>query len=1084
MSPRTLSAAIALLVASAPFPSWGEAPNATSPSVSPSAARSPETARASEVPKIRVRAGEHKGHSRIVFDWTRVVGYRLDQAGDTVTIRFDKPGRADLSSARRVGASRVKEIVEVPGGEGLTVRLTTVPGTRLRHFTSGTRVVVDVIGDGADKTAGKAKEDIKSAKGATTPGPDEGPPLHELRGSRTQSAESGTTPSATKNPSGKTVPATPSEPAGSAAPDTQSGMAAKNAGPSGKAAVPSSSSQPPPSQAATATGQSPVVPGAKAGASSVESGAASAEAVKPVSLVFDTRKPAAAAIFERAGWLYVLFDRELPPGVMPVASELSGPVERFSHSHGTGFRLVPPPLLSPKVMRDGTVWRVILTSTEEGGPEALTVDPEPDFALGPRLVVKAADAAAVIDFHDPVVGDDLKVVPLPAPGARIAVPLRYAEAQLLATAQGVVVRPIKDELLVQPVREGIEITAAGGLSLSPPEDLAISEPPPPPVVEPQRLFDFDRWGRSHPGDLTANRQRLWQALIALPEEERTRGRLDLARFYAANGLGHEALGMLDRVLEQQPDLDRRAEFLAVRGVARQMAGNSAGALADLSDQRLAGEADADLWSAAAAAGTGDWARAHELFTSRQDHLRGYPEPFFTPLMLRAAEAALRAGDPDAAGHLLDRLGKRGAGEGARAAAYQYLRGAVHRQLGDSEKAERAWEKVVASTDRLYRTRARKDLIDLRLSMGKLTPKQAADEMEKMRFAWRGDEVELGILRRLGELHAQAGNYPQAFDTMRRTVSLFPDGPDAAEITRQMTDTFANLFKKDGAAHLPAIEALSLYEQYRELTPAGPDGDMIIRRLAERLVEMDLLDRAGELLDHQMRYRLTGLEKARIGTRLAGIRLLDGKAEPALTALDASEEAGIPADLAAERRLLRAHALSRMGRGAEAVQLLAADQSRTANMLRIDIAWRSRQWGAAAQALADVIGPPPAKGAALEGETARLVVNRAVALAMAQDTAGLSRLRQEFGSAMEATREANAFRVLTRPNEVTGLVDNATLRSRMAEVDLFRNFLESYRTRQEQVPGADGGTAAPANNAVPEASSPQGGVQQDTAAPKA
>ena len=48
-------------------------------------------------------------------------------------------------------------------------------------------------------------------------------------------------------------------------------------------------------------------------------------------------------------------------------------------------------------------------------------------------------------------------------------------------------------------------------------------------------------------------------------------------------------------------------------------------------------------------------------------------------------------------------------------------------------------------------------------------------------------------------------------------------------------------------------------------------------------------------------------------------------------------------------------------------------------------------------------------------------------------------------------DADAFRILTRPEQATGLIDVNTIRSRVAEVDVFKNFLKGYRTRQAQAP---------------------------------
>ena len=68
--------------------------------------------------------------------------------------------------------------------------------------------------------------------------------------------------------------------------------------------------------------------------------------------------------------------------------------------------------------------------------------------------------------------------------------------------------------------------------------------------------------------------------------------------------------------------------------------------------------------------------------------------------------------------------------------------------------------------------------------------------------------------------------------------------------------------------MSAIKALSLYYDFRELTPVGRRGDEMVRRLADKLVEVDLLGRAAELLNHQVENRLKGAARSQIAADLA------------------------------------------------------------------------------------------------------------------------------------------------------------------------------------------------------------------------
>ncbi|WP_204305919.1 hypothetical protein, partial [Stenotrophomonas maltophilia] len=71
-----------------------------------------------------------------------------------------------------------------------------------------------------------------------------------------------------------------------------------------------------------------------------------------------------------------------------------------------------------------------------------------------------------------------------------------------------------------------------------------------------------------------------------------------------------------------------------------------------------------------------------------------------------------------------------------------------------------------------------------------------------------------------------------------------------------------------------VDALALYYDFRDMTPQGRRGDEIIRRLADRLANMDLLDQAASLLQHQVDRRLTGAARSQVAARLAVVHLMN------------------------------------------------------------------------------------------------------------------------------------------------------------------------------------------------------------------
>ncbi|WP_434613182.1 tetratricopeptide repeat protein [Azospirillum sp. B2RO_4] len=997
--------------------------------------------------RLRVRGADQPDQSRLTFDWPSPVGYTVTRDGAAVTVAFDKGGTADLSAVSKAALRNIRNVEAYRRADGaLAVTLAVPQDAEVTDSASGKSVMLSVGNPGS--RAGLPKSEGTSGS----------------RGSEGGQAREG----------GRDTPTTASATSG------RSATAANAAAPAPVANVAAPPNTPPT--------EAKAAPAAPADAKSQP-----AAGPKGPVLTFDTGGPASIAVYPRAGQLYVVFDRPMPIGAGKLSgpgSELMGAVEPVPATGGTVFRTKIGPMVWPTVERQGTTWRILSSArpANMGSANDLRVEPDPDFLLGARLLVRAPDAANVVQFADPDVGDRIQVVPLPSPGQGVPEPHRYPDLEVMPSYQGVVVRPISDNVTVRAIKEGVELTTAGGLHLSPAADAGnpavapapAPAPPPGPASAPQpvpsqlaaaplpvnppaggassameppkaqpaqmqgrRLFNLPAWKHGDLDHFTEARQDLQLAVVNAPESERPKAQLDLARFYFANGFGQETLGMLDVLQQNQPDLEGWPEFRALRGAARVLTGDLDGAEADLSIPSLAGNPEASLWRAAIAADRRDWPKAMAGFKASGPILNSYPEPMIGKLGLRAAEAALETRDTATAKRLFDRVIEHSGPDQEENPQTQYLRGLLFAQTGEIDQAREQLTAAYNSYDRLYRAKAGLALTNLELSEGKMSPTAAAEQLAGLTFTWRGDDLEMQIRSRMGEVLIAGGEYAKGFNTMKETAALVADTPRAEAITKEMSRIFADLFK-DGAQRLPTLDALQLYDQFRELTPVGEAGDEIIRQLAERLISIDLLNRAADLLQHQVEYRLSGLDKARVGTRLASVRLLDNKPEEALKALELSNVAGLPADLTAERRLMQAKALAELNRGDEAMQLLAQDDSTNANLLRVDIAWKGQKWDAAALALNKVIGPPPAAGKPLDPNMSQLVLNRAVALALAGDGNGLNLLKKDFEGSMKGGPNEDAFRILTRPEQAMGLIDVGTIRSRVAEVDMFKKFLKEYR----------------------------------------
>jgi hypothetical protein len=281
-----------------------------------------------------------------------------------------------------------------------------------------------------------------------------------------------------------------------------------------------------------------------------------------------------------------------------------------------------------------------------------------------------------------------------------------------------------------------------------------------------------------------------------------------------------------------------------------------------------------------------------------------------------------------------------------------------------------------------------------------------------------------------------------------TQNLNDDAARAAQ--DDMRAAFAKLFLEGGADKMPPVEQLALFYDNVDLTPIGSDGDEMIRRMADRLVNVDLLGPAASLLAYQVDRRLDGIAKAQVSTRLAEVYLMDHKPQDAINALHNSEITGLPDDTLHQRLVLEARAFAALKQWDNALDLIAVDQADDTRRLRADIYWESGNWDVAGQKTEELLGQRYTDAAPLNDGERGQVLRMAVAYSLADDEASLERLRKNFAPKMANTPDASAFAVLTQSIDMHGLAFRQAA-AQIASVDTLTAFMKDFSKRHEGEP---------------------------------
>jgi tetratricopeptide (TPR) repeat protein len=823
--------------------------------------------------------------------------------------------------------------------------------------------------------------------------------------------------------------------------------------------------------------------------------------------------PMRLAVFERFSTLWIVTDATGADATLPSVSgkmaDFIAPAKILRFKQGTAYSYALPQKFFLNVTKQRLSWQVELLPNAPPPAEAfLSAELRVQFDRKTKeamLVSYMKGAGNPLSFDDPEVGDRLYVVPTSKPHQAVQEDRHMTDIEIIPAATGLVIRPLKDGVNVQhimltdevaaPPKEKIDEKSSGKTGEKPPEkdnkDKAAATDAQPQDMHPQgenvvvitapfglsvtpgggaitpisapddvaqddsnRLFDFPNWRHGGVEKLSENRQKL-QAKIAAAEtpEERAGGLMDLAKLYFANNFGQETLGILDLVLIENPEMEKNPDFIALRGAASAMSGHYKDALQDLSMPAIQQHPEVNLWIGFAAAASEQWHMADRSFPKSNRLLLQYPDNVAIPFTIYMAESALHLGHTDTANQLLNSINRSADSlDPQYKAAVDYLRGIAFSQMGQPEKAIALWQPVADGLDRLYHAKASLSLTRLLLQQKKITNKEAIDRVDSLRFAWRGDGLEVNILHTLGALKAQDGQILSGLEDMKRAADLADSlNDDSAPVRDDMKHIFTDLFLSDtSGSKVKPLEMVSVYNEFSTLIPPGPEAATAALNFADSLIRMDLLGKAAEIMEEQLKSgNLPEDKSAALGVKMTAVYLLDSKPKLALAALQETDRPDLSPRIHEERLLLKARAESQLGLTSEAITVLSTLNSKNAQRLKADVLWRAQKWDEAATAtealLPDLTNPlakPPVKP--LSDEEASYVVNAAVAWKLAGNMDKLKEIKTKYDSAMAATKLASTFDVVTRDGGSSALGDRETMLRIAGEVDMFKGFLENYK----------------------------------------
>ncbi len=768
------------------------------------------------------------------------------------------------------------------------------------------------------------------------------------------------------------------------------------------------------------------------------------------SLSFAWNTPVNLAAFERNGKLWLIFDHLQQidvEGLKKTAGELAQNILQFPHPLASLIQITPANGVKFSVRKEGLLW-VLDLYTDELPPHPfknLTIFTQYDSLKQPYLYIPTEFAGNVISIIDPEIGDIISTAPSSQPHLGISSFYHYPEFDILPTLQGLAFVINAPDIMLSRGNSGLTLRAQGrSLSITgnldslkrnqQMKDEQASSPAfnlqiPQKLMEMKFIDAVDQFKKD---------------ILAAPPSQKNQLRVELAKYYIYNGLGTNALYILNQIKRAKlPEADTDS-FHALSGIANFLARRYPEAVKDFEYGNLPKLNEGIFWRTLAQSAYKYKESNNAVIFAHISLIRDYPQPIKDQIALAATENALRTGDDLSVQNFIDIL--RSVPDRLRNLNPQinYLAAKKLELQGYPRNAIKEYRNILHSNSNKYSALSRYDNAVLSQNLNIMPLKEAIAELEKLRFAWSEKDFKLQLLHKLADLYLKDFDYYNALKTLNEAGSFVKEEEQKQAIANRMVTVFEDIFLSNQAdSKLSPVKALALYKDFKWLADMSSKKNAITQRLADRLVAVDLLNRASELLREVLNDpKLSAENRARIGARLAIINLFNEQPNQALEILSKTYSENLLPETLNPRRVIRARAFAELGNTDKALALLEDNYSRTALLQKFQLYWNAGRWADAADTVKYLIEEPK-PGQELSIEQINFILDWATTLKKAGKETVLVRLRNKFLPYFADTKYHSIFNILTNQLE-KDKVDIKEINSIVNDVQTFTGYAKLYQ----------------------------------------
>ncbi len=769
------------------------------------------------------------------------------------------------------------------------------------------------------------------------------------------------------------------------------------------------------------------------------------------SLRFVWNVPVNVAAFERNGKIWIVFDRPNRIDIDSLKNEaknLAREIYSLPHPGGTIVVITPAPGIKYALRKEGLLWIVDLYSgrSPQAETQDLTIFTQYDSLKQTYLFIPNNQTGNILSIIDPEVGDIISISTTAQLGLGLNTAYRYPDFDILPTFQGLAFVINAPDIVLNRGNSGITLKALGR-SLNITSDLDF-------LKRSQHQLNLDKeaahasaFNLQIAQDLASRGftdvvDTFKQDILSAPQNQKNIIRLKLAQYYVYNGLGTNALYILNQMKNLNLPESQTEHFRALSGIANFLARRYQEAVEDFSFGSIPESAEGVFWRTIAQSASEYHEENNAIIFSHISLMRDYPQAIKDEVAIIAARNAIATGDDLSSQNFIDILNSVPDRLRNLEPQITYLAAQKLEMQGYIRNAVKEYQKLLDGNSTMFSTYARLHHTILSQMVNFIDTKKAIAELEKLRFAWGEQTFKIRLLNQLADFYLKDQDYYNTLRVLNEEFFLVT-GEQKNLVAGKMVKIFEDIFIGNHADEkLSPIKSLALYQDFKWLAGLSTRQNMIIQKLSDRLVAVDLLPHAQELLLNLLQKQdLSPDNRARIGSRLAVIDLFENNPQSALTMLEITNAPDLSSATVNPRRIIAARALSALGRSDEALALLKDDMSPNAIRHRFEIYWNAGDWDNASNTIKYLI-EEPTPGEKLPLEQVNYILDWATTLKQAGKETVLVRLRNKFMPYFKDTPYESAFGVLTSHLE-ENKIDIKNINNVINDIQNFSNFSKFY-----------------------------------------